>query len=199
MLPLEVRGPAALVRQRRREGSMFGRGASAACVAGGRLAPAVCKCASSGGAWLHRKGSCGDSCSDGGGVNQFVFERDGINGVRRRRKKMVAVAVCGAVPTRKEMGLQHVALLPWLTACVAEWRRSSRVSLREKEGCGVAEARCKVRVVSGGRSGGRGSDDDGSCSYGERMAAGKRRRCSSRSVDEEPASCMAGWATDVVV
>ena len=146
-------------------------------------------------AWLHRKGSCGDSCSDGGGVNQFVFERDGINGVRRRRKKMVAVAVCGAVPTRKEMGLQRVALLPWLTACVAEWRRSSRVSLREKEGCGVAEARCKVRVVSGGRSGGRGSDDDGSCSYGERMATGKRRRCSSRSVDEEPASCMAGRAT----
>jgi len=158
MLPLEVRGPAALVRQRRREGSMFGRGASAACVAGGRLAPAVCKCASSGGAWLHRKGSCGDSCSDGGGVNQFVFERDGINGVRRRRKKMVAVAVCGAVPTRKEMGLQRVALLPWLTACVAEWRRSSRVSLREKEGCGVAEARCKVRVVSGGRSGSCGGD-----------------------------------------
>jgi hypothetical protein len=80
-----------------------------------------------------------------------------------------------------------------LGACGMEEPR--RVSLREKEGCGVAEARCKVRVVSGGRSGGCGSDDDGSCSYGERMAAGKRRRCSSRSVDEEPASCMAGRAT----
>ncbi|KAG8047963.1 hypothetical protein GUJ93_ZPchr0008g13815 [Zizania palustris] len=38
-------------------------------VAGGRVAPAVCKYASSGGAWLYRKRSCGDSCSDGGGIN----------------------------------------------------------------------------------------------------------------------------------
>jgi len=111
------------------------------CVAGGRLAPAVCKCASSGGAWLHRKGSCGDSCSDGGGVNQFVFECDGINGVRRRRKKMVAVAVCGAVPTRKEMGLQRVALLPWLTACVAERRRSCACVERDWP-CVRARTRC---------------------------------------------------------
>ncbi|KAG8043187.1 hypothetical protein GUJ93_ZPchr0119g33244 [Zizania palustris] len=60
----------ALVRRRRHGGSMFGHGASAAFfVAGGRAAPTVCKYASSGGAWLYHKGSCGDSCSDGGGIN----------------------------------------------------------------------------------------------------------------------------------
>ena len=70
-----------------------------------------------------------------------VFERDGINGVRRRRKKMVAVAVCGAVPTRKEMGLQRVALLPWLTACVAERRRSCACVERDWP-CVRARTRC---------------------------------------------------------
>jgi len=57
-------------------------------------------------AWLHRKGSCGDSCSDGEASTQFVFGHDGINGVwRQRKKKTVAFTPrCMGCVVRVERG-----------------------------------------------------------------------------------------------
>lgn len=72
---------------------------------------------------------------------------------------------CGGDAARSPGRVSVRAGVMFSTACHRRRRCSACVAEEGEEGRGVAEARCRVHVMSRGRSGGHGGGDDGSYSY----------------------------------